>query len=111
MFGNSESKIQKLAEKKNAEKIIPFLRDKNPATRLAALDGLGACGNVDAYNALLPFVRDSDPTTREHAIRALGALGDGNARTHIMYQRGKEDNPAVKQAIEDALKRINATQV
>jgi hypothetical protein len=44
-----------LAQKQNAEKLIEFVHDKHPQTRLAAIDALGQCKDEAAYNALIAW--------------------------------------------------------
>lgn len=108
MFGTSEDKISKMAEKKQSAKLAKLVEDKHPETRLAAIDALGRCGDDEAYNALVPLVHAPDVTTRVHAIRALAQTGNAHARVHIEHQAQTERDPQVLEAIKAALKALHS---
>ena len=108
MFGNSLKKIEKLAQKKNTEKLIEFVHNKHPETRLAAIDALGQCKNEAAYNALVALVHDSDAAVRTHTILALKNLGDPKARVHIEHQKTLEKDDNVLAAIHEALQVLHS---
>lgn len=103
MFGSKTDKIKKLVEKKHSDKLAAFTTDKNEEVRLAAIDGLGACGDDAAYNALVPLVHAPEASTRAHAVRALAKAGNPHARVHIEHQVQQEKDPSVLAAIHDAL--------
>lgn len=111
MFGHNLKHIEKLAEKHDGEKLARLAEDKHLETRLAALDALGKCpGSEEAYNALITAVHNEDAKIRMHAVSALAEMGDVKARAHLDHQRTKESDPAVKAAIEDALKRLHGKE-
>ena len=107
MFGNSLKKIEKLAQKQNAEKLIEFVHDKHPQTRLAAIDALGQCKDEAAYNALIALVHDPDAGVRAHTILALKVMGDPKARVHIEHQKTLEKDADVLAAIHEALQTLH----
>jgi len=111
MFGNPIKKIEKLAEKKNAEKLAAFTENKKKPVRIAALDALGTCDKCDeAYNALVTCVHDADAEIRAHAILALGKLGDMKARAHIEHQMARETDASCKEAANKALKLLHGRE-
>lgn len=111
MFGHNLKHIEKLAEKQDGEKLVKLAEDRHLETRLAALDALGKCrDNEDAYNALITAVHDEEPQVRAHAASALAEMGDVKARAHLNHQRTKETDPAVKAAIEEALKHLHGRE-
>ena len=111
VFGHNLKHIEKLAEKQDGEKLAKLAEDRHLETRLAALDALGKCrDNEDAYNALITAVHDEEPQVRAHAASALAEMGDVKARAHLDHQRTKETDPAVKAAIEEALKHLHGRE-
>ncbi len=103
MFDVTVEHVEKLAAKKNVEKLTKLVSNKNPAVRLAAIDGLGVCGTDDAYNALISLIRVEDADARAHAVRALGKAGKPSARAHLEHQMKTEKDPGVNKAISEAL--------
>jgi HEAT repeat protein len=106
MFESKTEKINKLVEKKKAEKIIPFLNDRDGAVALAAIAGLGKAGGDDAYNALIPLLRSNNAAARAAAAQALGELGASQGRTHLSYHLAQEKDEKVREAIRGALDRL-----
>ena len=47
---------------------------------------------------------------KAHAASALAEMGDVKARAHLDHQRTKETDPAVKAAIEEALKHLHGRE-
>ena len=107
MFGNKLSKVAKMAEKNQAEKLEKLLKDKDMEVVLAAIDGLGQCTGDTAFNALVPLILSPDAQVRAHAVTALGVMGLPKARTFLLHQRDEEKDAAVMAAIEEALKKIS----
>jgi len=107
MFGNKLGKIEKMAEKNQAEKLQSLLNDKDATVVLAAVDALGRCTGDVAFNALVPLVHHPEAQMRIHAISALGVMGIPKARTFLLHQRDAEKDPQVMDAIAKALKQID----
>lgn len=107
MFGNKLSKIPKMIEKNQAEKLTDLLRDRDENVVLAAIDGLGQCTGDVAFNSLVPLVRAENAAVREHAILALGKMGLPKARTFLLHQREEEKETKVLEAITEALRHID----
>ena len=49
LFGSKLDKIEKYAQKGNAEKLKGMVGDKKPEVRLAAIDALGRCSDEVAF--------------------------------------------------------------
>ena len=107
MFGNKISKIGKMIEKNQVEKLESLLKDKNMDVVLAAIDGLGQCTGDTAFNALVPLILSPDAQVRTHAVKALGVMGLPKARTFLLHQKASEKDKDVLAAIEEALKKIS----
>lgn len=106
MFGNKLSKIPKMIEKNQAEKLEKLLADKDTQVRLAAIDGLGQCTGDVAFNALVPLLNHSDESVRSHAANALGKMGLPKARTFLLHRKDAEKDAGVLKAIAEALRQI-----
>lgn len=106
MFGNKLTKIPKMIEKNQAEKLEALLRDKDMQVCLAAIDGLGQCTGDAAFNALVPLLNHTDAAVREHAAQALGKMGLPKARTFLLHRKAEEKEAGVLKAIADALQHI-----
>ncbi|HIQ63246.1 MAG: HEAT repeat domain-containing protein [Christensenellales bacterium] len=103
MFEGKQEKIRKLAEKKKSGKIVQHLGDKDMNVVLAAVAGLGECGDETAYNALVPLLHNQNAPLRAAAAEALGKTGNSAASTHLRYQLKNESDPSVQKAIHSAL--------
>lgn len=104
MFEGKQVKIRKLAEKKKSGKIVQHLGDKDMNVVLAAVAGLGECGDETAYNALVPLLHNQNaPLRAAAAAEALGKTGNSAASTHLRYQLKNESDPSVQKAIHSAL--------
>jgi HEAT repeat protein len=75
-------------------KFLPALRaragatEKNPATRQAALRGIGQIGDAADANLVVDrLVSDSDPGVRETAAAALGKLGSRPEQLNVLRER------------------------
>lgn len=75
---NAIQLVISIAGAQAAARVSLSLKDPDPAVRAAAVTGLQAVGERDAFDALAPLAADPD---REVRTRALGALGD-LARRH-----------------------------
>ena len=106
MFGNKLTKIPKMVEKNQAEKLEKLLTDKDMQVKLAAVDGLGQCTGDVAFNALVPLINHPEVDMRVHTINALGMMGLPKARTFLLHRRDQETDAGVNKAIAEALHRI-----
>jgi len=107
MFGSKLSKIPKMAEKNQAEKLTALLNDKDENVVYAAIEALGSCTGDVAFNSLVPLVRNENAQVRIKAATALGKMGLPKARTFLLHQRDEEKDQAVMNAINDALTHIS----
>lgn len=108
MFGSKTEKIQKLAAKKNGEKILGYLNDKSKDVVLEAIKGLGICKGEHAVNGLVPMLRSTDPEIRLATANAMGAMGDPRTKAHLDAQLKQEGDAKVKDAIIHALGSIKS---
>ena len=107
LFGNKLTKIDKMVEKNQAEKLHALLNDKDETVVLKAIEGLGKCTGDVAFNALVPLVHYDNAKIRAQAISALGVMGQPKSRAFLLHQREAEKDPAVLKAIDEALTHIS----
>ena len=101
-------KIEKLAAKKNSQKIIQMVNDKDPEIRLAAIHGLGLIGDEASQNTLQDLLRNQDADVRLAAVKSLGAIAilngrDVNSKSHLQHLKLIEKDERVKKAIDEAV--------
>lgn len=97
-------KIEKLAGKGKAEKVLKFFGDKDKEVRLAAIAGVsGMIENEDVRNAIVGLTEDADPDIRKAAITALGTGSGSYVETRLRYCLTHEKDEKVLQAMRDAL--------
>ncbi len=106
-MGRHTDKINKLAEKKKAGKIVGYLNDKDPETRIDAIRALGKCGGEEAINHLITQMTAREPTERIEVAKALGECGPDAAFYHMSHSLEHETDPAVKEAMKEAMGRIH----
>ena len=104
LFGNKLSKIEKYAQKGNADKLKGLVHDKKEDVRLAAIDGLGRCKDEVAFNTLSTLMNDPDAKVRLHVVKAMGATGDPKVREFLEHRREVEKDTKVLAAINESCK-------
>ena len=67
-----------------SEKLIPRLKDTDPAGRQEAVEYLGYFGNVTATPSIILLLKDRNPTVRLAAARALGLMKSRSAFSHLV---------------------------
>ncbi len=77
-----------------------------PDVRAAALRALASTGHSDARPLLERAVRDGDPEIRRVAIEALADLAGSQARPVLEAQVSDEEDPEVREFLEDKLQQI-----
>lgn len=108
MFGNKLHKISKLEAKGETEKLVPFLDDKKPDVRMAAIDALGKCSGDTAFNAIVPLIHNPAADVRIHAADALGHMNQSRSRPFLEHQLAQESDKSVIKAIDAALASIKS---
>lgn len=106
MFGNKLSKIPKMMEKNQAEKLEKLLGDKDEQVKLAAIDALGKCTGDVAFNALVPLLNSPSAEVRIRSAKALGAMGLPKSRTFLLHRKSVEKDEKMLAAIAEALQQI-----
>jgi len=107
-MGNNIEKINQLAQKGKAAKILPFLKSKDQPTRIAAIRGLGRCANdEEAYNNLTSMMSTTSDKEELIAIYdSLGELGKEQTFYHLSHYISKETDPQLLEAMRKAMAKI-----
>ena len=96
-------KIEGLANKGKASKLVKYAFSKDVSERIAAVTGMGKCTiTEDAYNALLDALRDTDIDVRIGAVKSLQAQNQRNAVEHIRHAYNDQSDPRLIAACKDA---------
>ena len=96
-------KIEKIAEKGNASKLVRYTNSRDAAERLAAVTGMGKCKiTEEAYNALIDTLRDPEVSVRVGAVQALQAQNQKNALEHIRHAFNDQSDPKLIAACKEA---------
>jgi HEAT repeat protein len=105
-FGDKESMVEKLAQKKNSKKLVALLKDRQPEIRKQVIVALGKIGDEMSVNTLIGMLSDPDPATRKVVIASMGGMANQTIKSHLQHLITTEKDASVKQAISDALARI-----
>ena len=105
-FDDKTTQIEKLAKKKNSEKLVGFIHDAKPEIRIQAIQALGAIGDDKAVNALIGSLSDPDPVTRLAAIKVAGSMSSQTLKSHLQHIIQTEKDESVKQALREAISDI-----
>ena len=108
MFGSKMDSVEKAIKKSNAVALIGLGDNKDKEVSLAAIAGLGSVGGQDACNYLISRLNSQDSEVRVAAAHALGALGDKHTKAFISAQMNKETDPAVRDAMGQAMSHIKS---
>lgn len=106
MFGLSEEKIAKWAEKGKSEQLIKAAKSKKANLRLAAIKGMGQVEDEQVFNYLITCLRDRSSEVKLAALEALKQLNNKNAGEHIKSLIHDSDSKVVDKARE-VLRSIN----
>ena len=99
-------KIEKLQEKKKADKIIHFLKSDDEEIISAALLALAAIHDETSVNQITPLIDSDKPGIRAAAAKALGILATEQSKTYLQHRMINETDETVKAAISEALAAI-----
>ena len=80
-----------------------MLEDPDANVRLRAISALGELGNKTAVDPLIECLKDADPHVRLSAVKTLLDFGDNSAKKPLQELADSEKDPAVCQAVEEAL--------
>lgn len=106
MFGDKLKTIEKAAASKNIGKLVKLTMDKDVSIAKAALLGLGQVKEDDSFNAIVPFLSSTNNDLRSAAATAMGDLGNNHGKAFLINALGKEQDAAVKEAIEAACRKL-----
>ena len=109
LFGSKLDKIEKYAQKGNAEKLKGMVGDKKPEVRLAAIDVLGRCSDEVAFNTLTTLINTPDAETRIHVVRALAATKQPKVRAFLEHREDLETDQKVKAVIAEVCKNTKSS--
>ena len=101
-----KEKLEKLAAKGKADKIIKMVNNKDPEVVQDAIAALGKCGGEDAINALTGLCQSQDKASKIAAIKALANCGGTYTVTQISNDFIKEQDPELKQVMSETLDTI-----
>ena len=104
--GKNLEKIQRLGQKRNAKKILPFVNSKKADERAAAAKALGYASDDDSCNALITLLRDPEMSVRINAAGALKIMRRGLAVEHLRQAGRNSTDEAFKAACSDAVASI-----
>ena len=88
-MGKHADKLNKLAEKNKADKIISYLNSRDKETRIDAMRALGQCGGEEAVNHLTTLLITPDPDERAEVVRALGSCGTSATFSFLSHYASK----------------------
>lgn len=74
----------RLAEARVQKPLLPYLQNRSPSVRAAALGVAAALKSPDLVPAVRPLLQDPDPIVRAAAVDALAALGDATSGPTIL---------------------------
>jgi HEAT repeat protein/ATP/ADP translocase len=82
--------------------------DPRPLARVRALNALGECADVSAFDLTVAALEDGQPIVRKAAAGALAALHPQNAWPHLIRHLN-DDEPFVRQALAEALGKVGSS--
>jgi HEAT repeat protein/ATP/ADP translocase len=82
-----------------------MVSDPKPQARVRALNALGECGDLSAFDLTVAALDDGQPVVRQAASGALVALRPQNALHHLIRHLN-DDDPFVRHALAEGLGKI-----
>ena len=99
------SALGKLGDEKAVFPLVSLLEKGDSVAQLQAADALISIGPPSA-EPLCELLQTSSTSVRRRAARALGEIGNAMAKAPLSELLGREDNPDVIHAAEEALAQI-----
>ncbi len=103
-------KIYSLQNQRDNKGLFPYLKDKNPVFRKAAVVAFASIQNPEAIKHLTLLFDDPNEGIRAAAAYAIGQIKDKTAEPILIKTYEKEKSPAVKQNILEALGKCGTTE-
>ncbi|MDD5935464.1 MAG: HEAT repeat domain-containing protein [Clostridiales bacterium] len=97
------SKIEKLTEKRRADKIEKYLDDKDFSVVKAAIQALGKIQDETSVNLLSKLIEDDNPEVRKVAIVAFASGNTEYAKTFLQHLIVTEKLEEVKEVARTAV--------
>jgi HEAT repeat protein len=86
--------------------LLRLLDDPASEVRTVAVIGVGELGNQANVDVVAARLTDKAITVRVSAVQALATIGGDAARERLQAAHNTETNPQVRQALEEALARL-----
>jgi len=102
--------IFNLQDKRDAEDIYRFLKDRNPLYRKYAALSFGTIQDIKSVPKLLPLLNDLDCGVRESVAYSLGQIGSSEAEVSLQNSFEKEINDSVKNQILEAIGKCGSKE-
>jgi len=102
--------IFNLQDKRDAEDIYRFLKDRNPLYRKYAALSFGTIQDIKSVPKLLPLLNDLDYGVRESVAYSLGQIGSSEAEVSLQNSFEKEINDSVKNQILEAIGKCGSKE-
>ncbi len=96
-------KIYSLQNQRDSKGLFPYLKEKNPVFRKAAVLAFASVQDAAAIEPLSALFEDTDEGIRAAAAYAIGQIKDKTAEPILIKTYEKEKSPAVKQNILEAI--------
>ena len=96
-------KIYSLQNQRDSKGLFPYLKDKNPVYRKAAVIAFASVQDPAAIEPLAALFEDTDEGIRAAAAYAIGQIKDKTAEPILIKTYEKEKSPTVKQNILEAI--------
>jgi HEAT repeat protein len=100
--------LGRLGDSSAVPALIASLDDPDPMVRAAAIAALGTIKDRDAVIPLISCLNDKEISIRIGAAEVLGKLGDKRAVGPLTKIRDHDIYSEVREAVEVALKKIQA---
>lgn len=106
MFGHKTNAIEKAIKKSNVNALITLADNADASVSLAAIEGLGSVGSLEASNFLVTRLGSEDSKIRTAVAKALGKIANVHTKAFLAAQMGKETDPDVKETMREAMVNI-----
>ncbi|MFC1856094.1 HEAT repeat domain-containing protein [Thermodesulfobacteriota bacterium] len=100
--------LSRIGDKQAVEPLIESLNHGNNYAKEYSIIALGKLGDKHATKHLISFLDNKENSTKEYTAKALGELGDSSAIGPLEKRFISEKNQYIRQAIKNAINKINA---
>jgi HEAT repeat protein len=103
MFGNKMNAVEKAIKKSNANALMGLADNSDLNVSLAAIEGLGEVGGLEASNYLVTRLYSEDVKVRVAVAKSLGKIANVHTKAFLSAQMSKETDPEAKEAMREAM--------